>query len=171
LKIFRRLGRCPATVQTGPVTIESTSASSASVSFQPAAAALFLACSGDVAPAITDATSGRLSSHEKASSSIVCPRDPENSMPASVAPPKAPASTPTREITICTVERKRVISANFVLMGCLQAHLASLIVIAANSACDIPELVSTSSNGPLLVPFICSPCHLSRLGNMTTGHR
>jgi hypothetical protein len=44
---------------------------------------LLLACSDDVAPAITEATAGRVSSHEKASSSIVCPRDSENSMSCS----------------------------------------------------------------------------------------
>jgi hypothetical protein len=66
-------------VQAGRVAIESTSVSSVSVSSHLAAAALLLACSGEVAPAITDATAGRPSTHEKASSSIVCPRLSENS--------------------------------------------------------------------------------------------
>jgi hypothetical protein len=44
------------------------SANSAAVSFQFAAVALALTCSGDVAPAITDATVGCAASQEKANS-------------------------------------------------------------------------------------------------------
>src|SRR5215212_3495509 len=72
--------RRAADVQSLCVKIESTSPSSPSARSQPPAAALLLACSGDVAPAITDATAGRLSNHEKASSSIVHLRDSENSI-------------------------------------------------------------------------------------------
>jgi hypothetical protein len=67
-------------LQSGRDTIASISASSASVSCHPAAATLDFTCSDDVAPAITDATAGRSSSHERASSRMVCPRDSENSI-------------------------------------------------------------------------------------------
>ena len=40
-------------------------------------------CSGDVAPAITEATCGREASHENASSSSVCPRVAANAFSAS----------------------------------------------------------------------------------------
>ena len=51
-----------------------TSASSSSVSRHPAAAAFDRACSGFVAPAMTETTVGRARSHENASSRIVRPR-------------------------------------------------------------------------------------------------
>src|SRR5581483_4036918 len=50
---------------------------------QLAALTVARTCSGRVAPAITEATTGRASSHEKARSRIVCPRDSANWMSAS----------------------------------------------------------------------------------------
>ena len=63
--------------------MRSISASSAAVGRHVIAAAFALTCSGEVAPAMTEAMPGCAASHENASSRRVCPRCETNSINAS----------------------------------------------------------------------------------------
>src|SRR6185437_16617790 len=64
----------------------STSARSAGVGFQPAAAAFERICWAEVAPAMTEGTTGRASSQENANSSRVWPRDSAKRAKPSIRP-------------------------------------------------------------------------------------
>ena len=59
------------------------------------------ACSGFVAPEMTEATCGRASSHAIASSSMVCPRS--SAKRASFSTP-AEASTPTQDVMVAKLQ-------------------------------------------------------------------